>query len=78
MFSFFQVTDKKKLAENARTSHPRAIGSSFFTTNTAFLLKKKNAIVVLKSLTSFCLDLVKGIMQLEITWALRMTRSLRV
>ena len=41
MFSFFQVTDKKKLAENARTSHPRAIGSSFFTTNTAFLLKKK-------------------------------------
>ena len=29
MFSFFQVTNKKKLAENAETSHPRAIGSSF-------------------------------------------------
>ena len=69
MFSFFQVTNKKKTVTSARLVP--------VTMNTVFLKKKKRH-CCFEVVNVFSLALATGIMQLEITWAFRMTRSLLV
>ena len=75
-FLSFTTQIKKKLAENAKTSHPRAISSSFSQWTMFSYWKNRHCCFEVVNVVS--LALMTGIMQLEITWALRVTRSLLV